>query len=105
MITVELTEGWTAAIDMQLVTSSGAFDVTGGTVDLVLRDKDGQQVTTSSNVQIFTASQGVIRFNPDAGDLQARRAPYSARYRVTDAVSKVAYFPSGKPDRWEVYRA
>lgn len=102
---IELTEGWTGDIDMQLQTSSGPVNLTGSSVVLLLRDIRSTLIPTSSDLTIFSATDGKVRYNPDSGDLAAARSPYKSKFKVTDGSGKVVYFPSGRPDEWLVYSA
>ena len=39
-----------------------------------------------------------MRYLPDANDFVARRAPYLARFKVTDMLSQIVFFPSGEAE-------
>lgn len=102
---IDVTEGWTGDIDVQLLADGDAVDLSGATVELVLTGRDGVAVTTTGDVTVFDAAAGKVRYNPDAADLAAAKSPYRARYKVTDAGGKIVFFPSGLGDTLRVHRA
>lgn len=104
MTTVDAVEGQTAPIDIQLMASSAvAGDMTGQTLGLELKGNDGVAVvTTGGKVVWLDAVNAVARFNPASNDLKASKSPYTARWSVTDAIPKTAWFPDAEPDLWVV---
>lgn len=103
--TIDLVEGWTGNIDFTLLADGTAANLTGCSLELILRDRAGSQIDTSSDASIQVAASGTVRYTPDSTDLAAAGSPYSARWKVTDGSAKVTYFPSGEPDRWVVWKA
>lgn len=101
-MSIELVEGWTAAIEFHLKTAGSAQDLTGATVVLSLFDREGVQVCTTGAVTLTSSTGGKLTYTPSTCDLNADRSPYSARFKVTDAGSKVSFFPSAEPDEWVV---
>lgn len=102
---VELVEGWTQAIPFTLKADGSALDLTGMTVTLELRARDGSQVDTTGKVSTTSASAGEVTFSPASGDLKAALSPYEARFVVTDSNSKVLKVPNTvQPDYWKVGR-
>lgn len=101
---LEIVEGWTGPVDMQLKKNGSPVSLTGCTVTLVLRGKDGLNIDTASNISVLDAPTGQVRYLPDAGDLVAAKTPHWARFRVVDASSKIVFFPSDRPMRWTVYQ-
>jgi hypothetical protein len=108
--TLRLTEGWTTPIEYKLLhedPETGELTVPEGLADmtpsLVLKDKDGNAIDTSSDVEWADAANGIVRYNPDATALTAAKSPFTAKFKVTDASSKIAYFPQGEPLIWRVY--
>ena len=97
----ELVEGWTEVVDFQLKSDGVVVNLTGGTVELVLKGNDGLAVDTAGNTAILDAANGKVRYTPDAADLTAAKSPYSARWKVTLS-AKVSFFPSGGADEWIV---
>jgi len=102
---IEVVQGWTGPIDMQLKADGVAVDLTGMTVVLILKDKDGTSVDTAGDVSILDAATGKVRYLGDPTDLVAANSPFRARWQVTDGAGRVVYFPSGPPDVWKVYAA
>jgi len=102
---IEVVEGWSGPIDLQLKADGTAVNLTGATVELLLRGADGQLVGSSGNVTIIGSTDGRIRYLPDVGDLVARRSPYRARLKVTDTATRIVFFPSGESDQWLVRSA
>jgi hypothetical protein len=101
--TVEVVAGWTADIDFDLK-SMGTIPtgtMAGMSVTLVLTDRDtGVAIPTTGDCSIVDATNWIVRYTPDSTDLIA--GTYHGRFKVTDASTKVAYFPSGEPDIWLV---
>jgi hypothetical protein len=77
-------------------------------VALVLRDSRGFSVATVGDVTILDdglpGTRGKVRVNLDAADLDASRSPYSARFKVTDPIGKILYWPTADADQWIVGR-
>jgi hypothetical protein len=103
MQTLELTEGWEAAIEYDLLHDGIAFNATGYTPSMVLKDKTGAVVTTTGNVEWADDDNSRIRYNPDATDLDASLSPYTLHWKVTDAAGKDAFYPQGSPIIVRVY--
>lgn len=103
---VELVEGWTGDLDFQLKSQNEHPDGTmsGMTVELILINRStGAEVTIGGTVTVVDQNQWKIRYSPSANDLV--EGTYHGRFKVTDAGSKVAYFPSGEPDLWKIWAA
>jgi hypothetical protein len=96
MQTDEYTEGHTAPIEYDLRHDNASYDATGMTPSLVLKDKDGAEITITGTVEWATAATSRIRFNPAATDLVASKSPYTLRWKVTDLSGKIAYYPQGQ---------
>lgn len=100
--------GWTTRIGYQLkkaTTEDGtpaAFDATGMTLDLVLRNADGEAVAFSGTVDWIDDATSQAGFTPAAGDLTVARSPLTARWQVTDGDGTIAYFPKDHPLVWIV---
>ncbi len=102
------TEGQTApeTYALQEATSSGALaavDLSGLTVELVLKDKTGTAVTTTGDVAIVTAASGTVKYTPDSTDLASASSPYTARFKVTYGDGSIRFYPQGAPMTWRVY--
>lgn len=89
-----LVEGWTGAVDYQLKKDGVALNLTGMTVALVAQDKNRAAVTFTGTVAVVDAATGKVQFNPAAADFDHQKSPYFVRWKVTDAASKVVYFPN-----------
>jgi hypothetical protein len=103
MTDIKVVEGWTAALDFQLMADGVAQNLTGMTVTLELRDRAGLVINTTGNVSVVDAPTGKVRYSADSGDLVAANGPYRARWKVVDGASKVSYFPSGEHDVWKIF--
>lgn len=102
MTVYQVVAGWTAAIDIDLL-SAGATPsgiMSAMTAQLILRDLDGNTLNTTGDVTIPDINVWSVRYTPDAADLVP--GVYRGRVKITDGSGGVAYFPSGDPDIWEV---
>ena len=97
-----ITAGTTANLDFLLTANRSAVNLTGATVTLVLKDKNGTAVTTTGDISVISATGGTVRYAPDATDLVASASPHRARFKVTDSGGQIAYYPSDKADIWTV---
>lgn len=100
MVHQDLVEGQTAAVDAQLLNDGAAPDLTGCTLALELKGTDGAAVTTT--VAFRDPAVATVRYSPGALDLSAAKSPYRARWKVTDALGKIAWWPNGEPEKWIV---
>lgn len=100
--------GWTTRIGYALKkaatasTDPAAFDATGMTLALILRDRDGVIVTHAGTVAWIAAATSQAGYTPASGDLTVERSPLTARWKVTDGGGAVAYFPKDHPVTWYV---
>jgi hypothetical protein len=79
-----------------------ATDLTGGTLELDVHDRFGQNVTVTGAVAFTDATLGKWGYTPD-GQLVTHLSPYSVRLKLT--LSGVAKFPNGElPDTWIIVR-
>ncbi len=76
------------------------FNLTDYTVELVIRPFRGTDYSdTDGEVRVVADTSGTVYFTPDASDFLARESPYSIRWKVTDSLSTVVYFPNSElPD-------
>ena len=103
---LDIVAGWTGNIDQQLKADGVNVDLTGMTLALILRDEDGVFISTtcSGEVTISSSTSGKVTYNPRSTDvLKNAKSPYQAHWKVTDATSKIVFFPSGKADTWTVH--
>lgn len=102
----DLVEGETAYVDVTLYDGEGASRTavvgTGLTIGMVLRDCAGALIPTTGNVAWLVAADGTVRYSPASTDLKAARSPYEVRFSVTDGSGRVAYYPNGHADKWDV---
>ncbi len=79
-----------------------AVDLTGATVDVMLRPAGGAgAVPRVYAATIVSASEGKIGWSPSPSYLKLSESPYTARLRVTSG-GVVYYFPFPNPDLWRV---
>ena len=102
-----LVENQTSPVRQQLLVADPPgstpipFNLTGATVDLDMRDIDGNLAPTTGDTAITDVALGKVSYTPDAGDFTALVGIYYARWKVTIG-GQVQYFPSGEPDTWTV---
>lgn len=98
-------EGWTVPRDFILKVDGVIQDLTGLSVSLLAKDKDGTAITFTGTLAIVSpATQGKIRFSPAATDLTVARSPIAVRWRVRDTSSKDQFHPNEAEDIWLVHR-
>lgn len=109
-VVVDVVEGQTSAIDMQLegtdpfTKAKTNPNLGGATVVLQLHRPDGTPVATQGVVSIPSPAEGKVRFTPHANDfVGVAPSQLAGRWKVTIA-SEVTYFPSGTPDTWRVWK-
>ena len=111
MRVTEVPEGTTAALLFQLrnVTvdpntleeTEAPFDGTGMTLEIVMKDRNGVDVSPTIDWEDATISK--VRVSPAEGDLLQSGSPYRVRFKITDATGKVFFYPTTKePDSWIV---
>ncbi len=107
MMIDDIVEGETIERGPFTLEADGApVDLTGMTIALVLRAKDGTLVETAGDTRIDDdPATGRVYWTPDATDLSWQQSPYSLHWQVTDSDGKVVFFPSGDAARIAVYRA
>ncbi len=101
-MTFDIVAGWTNPLVFSLL-SQGATPsgtMASMTVELILRDTRGNTIDTTGDVTVSDSAAWEVTYTPDAADLVP--GVYHARFKVTDAPDKIAYFPSAEPDIWHV---
>jgi hypothetical protein len=92
-----------------ILTVAGAkLDLTGKTVELVLRDNTGAIVDTAAKVLVDAdqaANTGHLYWTPADGDVDDTRSPYLLHVKVTIGDDPPLFFPSGPAYRLEADRA
>lgn len=103
MATYEIVEGWTAPVDITLLSKRAAPEGTmaGMTAELILQDRDGVVIDTAGDMTIPDVNEWVVRYTPDSDDLV--EGEYRMRIKVTDSGGRVSYFPNGHWDTLKVY--
>lgn len=105
---LSIVEGWSGALPFTLKADGTAVDLTGLTVQIVLKSADGTVVkNTSSGITVTASTAGQVEYLPStsSGDLfLASQTPYKIRFKVTDATPKTVYFPNDEEDLIEVNR-
>ena len=98
----DFVEGWTEPINYQLLADGVAQNLTGMTVALVGYQNAGKLFPFGGSVSVTDAVNGKVVFTPAAADLVAKGSPYNIRWKVTDSLGKIAYFPNQSPEVWVV---
>ena len=103
-MSLSLIEGWTYPIEYELLAAGTAADLSGCSVEMVLRDRRWRGSTTTGEVDIYDTTGGKVRFLPGTtGDLVRSKSPYSVRFKITDGTGNISYFPNSvKPEYWTV---
>ncbi len=95
----EIVEGWTGALPFTLNADGVAVDLTGLTVQIVLKDCNNTVVQDSTaNLTVSSSGTGYVSFSPSSSQFLAAKTPYKIRFRVTDALTKQVYFPNVDED-------
>lgn len=82
---------------------AAAFNATGMTVELVLRDRNGNEIAEAGTTGWSDASVSLAMFTPASSDLLSSRRKLYARWKVTDGTGAVAIFPGGlEPEEWVI---
>ena len=102
---LKLVQGYTGPIDEVLKSNGIIVDLTNMTVELVLQKATGTPINTAGNVTVPTPVEGLVRYSPDPDDLLALDTPHMARWKVTDSLGQVVFFPSDGGEVWEVQPA
>lgn len=103
---LDIVEGWTGEIGPFTLKADGtAVDLTGMTVELVLKDRSGTAVTTSGDTRVHgTPTTGQVYYQPDAADMTSAASPYSVHWKVTDGSGYVVFFPNSAADTIVVFK-
>lgn len=102
---ITLCEGWTDAIDDQLLLDGEATEsLSGSTVECMLWDRNGNLKSGMGTSSITDAATRKVRFVPGIGKLLASESPYSQRWKVTRSTGEIYYHPNGDAEVWRVNR-
>ena len=103
---LDIVEGWTGELGPFTLKADGtAVDLTGMTVELILKDRSGTVVTTSGDTRVHgTPTTGQVYYQPDAADMTSAASPYSVHWKVTDGSGYVVFFPNSAADTIVVFK-
>jgi hypothetical protein len=103
---LDIVEGWTGELGPFTLKADGtAVDLTGMTVELILKDLSGTVVTTSGDTRVHgTPTTGQVYYQPDAADMTSAASPYSVHWKVTDGSGYVVFFPNSAADTIVVFK-
>lgn len=105
-MTYTIVAGTTGDLKFQLLEAGSPINLLGCTVALILSDASGTAVTSPGTVSIIDSANGKVQLTPtDTTVFVAANGPYSARWQITDASSKIFYVPTGPRDIWEIVAA
>ena len=104
-VLTEIVEGWTGALPFTLDADGAPIDLTGLTVQIVLRDCHGTLLLdSSSGVAVTSNTGGAVTYTAHStGTFVRTKTPYLVRFRVTDG-SAIVYFPNSEEDLIRVHR-
>lgn len=102
---VDLVEGWTGSLEWQLKKDLVVVDLTGMTTCAILKDNDGTLISTTcaDAVTYITATCGHLGFWPNPTTFTHANQPYQIRFKVTDTLGYIVYFPSGAAETLTVH--
>lgn len=103
---LEIVEGWTGELGPFTLKADGvAVDLTGLTVELVLKDRNGTAVTTTGDTRVHgTPTTGQVYYRPDEDDMTNALSPYTVHWKVTDGSGYSVFFPNGAADTLVVFK-
>jgi hypothetical protein len=98
--------GTTSDLRFQLLEAGSPINLLGCTVTLLLSDKRGVTIASPGAISIIDADEGKVQLTPtNASVFVAANSPYTARWKIVDAATKVSYVPTGPRDIWEIVGA
>lgn len=98
----DIVEGWTGALPFRLDADGDPVDLTGMTVQILVADCHRRSVldTTAGLTDTGDTTGGIVAYAPSSSSGASRLvtgvSPYRVRFRVTDALGKVVFFPNGE---------
>lgn len=103
---MSIVEGWTGALPFTCLADGSPVDLTGLTLNIIVKNQAGTIVKqSSSGITVTASTAGQWEYSPSSssGDLfLASQTPYRVRLKVTDAQSKSVYFPNDEESLIEV---
>ena len=103
---IDLVEGWTARLEWQLKKDSVVMNLTGLSACALIKDERGNDITTTcaDGTVVITASCGHVGIWPTStGMFSATASPYKLRFKITDMMNGVVFFPSGREETITVF--
>lgn len=98
--------GTTSDLRFQLLEAGSPINLLGCTVSLLLSDKRGNVIATPGTVSITDSAEGKVQLSPtNTSVFVSDNGPYTARWKIVDASTKVSYVPTGPRDIWEIVGA
>ena len=103
-MSLSIVEGWTYPLEYALLAAGAATNLTGCTVECVIRDRRGRTSTSTGATDIYDSTGGFVRWTPASTDnLRRSGSPYSVRWKVIDPTGAISYFPNSvEPEHWTV---
>jgi hypothetical protein len=98
-------QGWTERIRYALTQDGNILNLGGLSVALVGDQTiNGQLVPIAfqGTADVDDAVNGIVYFEPAAGDLLASSSPYLVRWQITDGLGQVSFYPRLGPIQWIV---
>jgi hypothetical protein len=106
MANYTIVAGTTANLRFQLLESGSPINLLGVTVELLLSDRTGTAISNPGVVTVTDSDEGKVQLAPtNTSVFVAANSPYTARWKLTDASSKISYVPTGPRDIWEIVGA
>lgn len=98
--------GTTSNLRFQLLEAGSPINLLGCTVTLLLSDRSGVTITSPGTITITDSDLGKVQLAPTSASVfVSANSPYTARWKITDASTKVSYVPTGPRDIWEIVGA
>lgn len=100
---IVVSAGTTVPLRFQLLDDGVPIDLSGQTVTLLLHDRTGTVVVTTSMVTITDAAAGQVDFTPSTtGFFTVANSPYHAKFKLVNSLGQVSYVPNGLRERWTI---
>jgi hypothetical protein len=106
MATYNIVAGTTSTLRFQLLEAGAPINLLGCTVTLLLSDRNGTTIVSPGTVSITDSDEGKIQLVPTSASVfVSANSPYTARWQIVDAATKISYVPTGPRDIWEIVGA
>ena len=101
----DFVEGWTGAIEYQLLADDVAVNLTGFTVAIQMFGAEIGPLTLGGTVVVTSSTGGKVEYRPATScEMKSVYSPLEVRFKVTDGAAKITYFPNAEPELWTVRR-